>query len=86
MKFLQGFPSSRALALLSKFLYLLTPTLRQRRMILELLTVQYLLRNLDQSVSVLLSIFIDLETEVSNSILSACLRAALTLLISDRVQ
>jgi hypothetical protein len=68
MKFLKGFLSSRALALLLKFLYHITPTLCQHRIIYELLIVQYPVRNLDQSVSVLLSVFIDLQTEVSNAI------------------
>jgi hypothetical protein len=87
VKFLPGFLRARALALLLKFLKLSTSILCLQRLVLERRIVRDPLRKMDQSfVVVLQSILIYLETEVSNSILPACLRTNLTSLISFKVQ
>jgi hypothetical protein len=72
VKFLTGFLRARALALLLKFLILLVASLSLRSLVLEVRIVGDPLRKTDQSFVVVLgSIVIDLETEVSNSILPA---------------
>jgi hypothetical protein len=87
VKFLTGFLRARALALLLKFLKFFTSILCLQRLVLERRIVRDPLRKTDQSfVVVLRSILIYLETEVSNSILPACLRTNLTCLISFIVQ
>ena len=84
MKLVPGFLRARALALLLKFLILLVASLSLRSLVLEVLIVGEPLREMDQSfVFILRSIVIDLETEVSSSILPACLRTKLTFFISD---
>jgi hypothetical protein len=84
VKFLEAFLRARALALLLKFLILLVASLSLRRLVLEVLIVGDPLREMDQSFGFILrSMLIYLETEVSNSILPACLRTKLTFFISD---